>query len=809
MQLPKTRRILNVFLASPNDVVEERAIAEEIVADLNKTIGRRLAWQVDLYKWEDSSPGYGRPQAKINDAVDGCQLFIGLLHERWGQPTGIFSSGFEEEYERARTRRKTEGEPEIWLFFKAVPPERRIDPGPHLAKVLEFRKTQTNLAEVLYKEVKDSPHWRSELQSLLTDYVLSLALEAIKPSESESPTATPAVSSPGGNSVEVSPPEVPGRTSSLPGSLMQLSDVCSLLSQVVASGEMEFSTEDEKKLHEFDVARVYLLAWTWMSSRFTADVLGTHEINLIYKHREKILPTGRESFELMRAAVLDDADLKPAWFFNRRRPPEGIVNLLSYIAAFDRNVALRVKALKVLGSAQVELPRESWPDLPLSDIDMRVRLAAYDYLASLTNPEALPFLQEIAEKEEDSFFAGAARDSALKLKLRLDPNTGVSDLIAHPELISDKILTEANKFIPRITTGILLKGIESSNEPIRSACIKELARRKELSKSMAEFLTKDSSLDIRALAFSRLVELGERLDATKIREGISESGLAALGGVDVDSIVLKVFSSFTDEQLLAAVDWYSVDGAVAYTSLATERFHLVSDSIRADVSNGFERFKEVDHRRLKTTIGAAADKFIQQWEEGGLNRFIASRFLEAAAQGIAAHAIPSDIALARQWLLQREERTTRAALDIISRFGDASDVEALLRVVKDGFDEIPVQAAMVALKLSPTPVELAHELVTATGSGVIVAAFQWLLDQPLEQTKQFFLDLLGEPKDANRVRAILCLSRKLSPSEMEQILKDYLARDTYFYNVVCWLDRILYSPAPLKEMFGREIDQVL
>src|SRR5579863_6563744 len=116
----RIRRILNVFLSSPSDVADERGIAEEVVAGINKTIGRRLGWHVDLFKWEDTSPGFGRPQSKINNAVDNCHLFIGLLHERWGQPTGGFSSGFEEEYERARDRRKNQGEPEIWLFFKAV-----------------------------------------------------------------------------------------------------------------------------------------------------------------------------------------------------------------------------------------------------------------------------------------------------------------------------------------------------------------------------------------------------------------------------------------------------------------------------------------------------------------------------------------------------------------------------------------------------------------------------------------------------------------------------------------------------------------
>lgn len=807
MGLSKTKRILNLFLASPNDVAEERASAEEIVANLNKTIGRRLAWQIDLYKWEDTTPGYGRPQAKINAAVDGCQLFIGLLHERWGQPTGGFSCGFEEEYERAKTRRKNEGEPEIWLFFKAVLPERLVDPGPQLAKVLEFRKTQTSLSEVLYKEIKDSTHWRTELQTSLADYVLGLALDTL--TLPESPTATPTVASPAGSSTEVNPSEVSSRSGALSGSLQQLSNLSGLLSQLVESGELEFSSQDSKTFSEVDVARIYLLAWTWMSTRFTADVLGTHEINLIYKHRDKILPTGRERFELMRAGVLDDADLKPSWFWNRKWPAQGVINLLVYAAGYDRNPSLRSRALDVLRLATVELPRESWQDLPLSDDDTRVRFAAYEYLASLRNPDAVSFLEEIADKEEDPSFAKAARDSALKLKLKLDPDKGVSDLITHPDRISDTILAEAKVVIPRTSSQTLLKGIGSSNNAIHTECVKELARRSELSQSMAESLTKDSSPEIRALAFSRLAELGVHLDATKTREEIAPSGLAGLGGIDVDAIVLRILSSLPDEQLLAALDWYSLDGPVAYKCLATERFHLISDQIRTDISQGFARLKEAADRFFKTDMGAAADSFIQKWDEGGLNRFIRSRFLEAAAAGIAAHATPADVTLARQWLLPQEEKTTKAALDIISRFGDASDVERLLRLAKDGHDEISAQAAMVALKLSPTPMELARELVNASVPEVIKAAFRWLLNQPLEETKLFFLDQLAEPKDANRERAVLCLSKKINQDELEKILEDYLAKDTYFYNVVCWLDRILFSPAPLREMFLRELEQVL
>src|SRR6266581_3527040 len=97
-------RVLNVFLASPSDVGDERLAAEAVISDLNKITGRRLGWNIHLDKWEDTPPGFGRPQDIINPAVDTCDLFIGLLWQHWGLATGKYSSGFEEEFERARLR---------------------------------------------------------------------------------------------------------------------------------------------------------------------------------------------------------------------------------------------------------------------------------------------------------------------------------------------------------------------------------------------------------------------------------------------------------------------------------------------------------------------------------------------------------------------------------------------------------------------------------------------------------------------------------------------------------------------------------
>jgi hypothetical protein len=153
-----TNKVLKVFLASPNDVEQERERAETLIADLNRSISV-AGLSVELLKWEQRSPAFGRPQDQINAMVDECDIFLGLLWKRWGTPTGNFTSGFEEEFHRATERRKRGDRPEIWLVFKNVSRDLLNDPGEELRKVIEFKKRQEVLNQVLFKKVTTTRDW--------------------------------------------------------------------------------------------------------------------------------------------------------------------------------------------------------------------------------------------------------------------------------------------------------------------------------------------------------------------------------------------------------------------------------------------------------------------------------------------------------------------------------------------------------------------------------------------------------------------------------------------------------------------------
>ena len=139
--MARSRKIIKVFIASPGDLQEERQAAKHVVDQFNKQWADYLSTHVELVGWEDTVSRFGRPQDLINQDSDQCEVFIGIMWKQWGsQPSnnGPYSSGFEEEFERAVASRKRSDRPEISLLFKEIEPEFLRDPGDGLRKGKAF-----------------------------------------------------------------------------------------------------------------------------------------------------------------------------------------------------------------------------------------------------------------------------------------------------------------------------------------------------------------------------------------------------------------------------------------------------------------------------------------------------------------------------------------------------------------------------------------------------------------------------------------------------------------------------------------------
>ncbi|MDI6645214.1 MAG: DUF4062 domain-containing protein [Methanobacteriaceae archaeon] len=154
--MPRKETILRVFVASPNDVKDEREILEDVIREINKVWGKKLGTRFELVRWEtDTFPDIGPDaQEAINEQIDDYDIFIGIMGASFGSPTNRAGSGTEEEFERAYQKYK-ENPNQIKIMFYFKNPSMNINTIDidQLKKVRDFKDNLKDKG--LYREYED------------------------------------------------------------------------------------------------------------------------------------------------------------------------------------------------------------------------------------------------------------------------------------------------------------------------------------------------------------------------------------------------------------------------------------------------------------------------------------------------------------------------------------------------------------------------------------------------------------------------------------------------------------------------------
>ena len=357
MMLEKNlHNVLKVFIASPGDVKEERRILKEEIEDINKIV-REINWHIDLYGWEDTLPGIGRPQEHINKDVDFCDLFVGILWKRWGQSTGEFSSGFEEEFFRAKKRFSESNKPDIWILFKKIDTEIMGDAGPQLANVLKFRKEQEMLKQIFFQEFLDTEEYRGKIREYLMKYILKASNSIERFAEGTSTHAISPLKKDQESRTVHSSDEV--KEASMPSQVIELIESVNMS---IKNKEFKFPKNDNFDENRFNIARFYLIASTWLSQGYSTELLDPHCINILFRYKEKLELTPMERDYIFRTIIGSGYDNTAGWFWLGDLESDNIRDRLFYHAIFDDNENLRLNSIKLLELAKLR-PNKTWKDI--------------------------------------------------------------------------------------------------------------------------------------------------------------------------------------------------------------------------------------------------------------------------------------------------------------------------------------------------------------------------------------------------------------------------------------------------------------
>ena len=117
------------------------------------------------------------------------------------------------------------------------------------------------------------------------------------------------------------------------------------------------------------------------------------------------------------------------------------------------------------------------------------------------------------------------------------------------------------------------------------------------------------------------------------------------------------------------------------------------------------------------------------------------------------------------------------------------------------------QRALGALKFSPKPFATATEFLKSDDKDLVRIGFSWLLAQDSARLAVGFREFLQDADADFRLPSLLWLSRRLERSGLEATLTSYQGNETYYYDVVTWLDRLVYAPQRLRESFARKLGE--
>jgi len=839
-----SRNVLNVFLASPGDLAKERRISRSVVDRINRIIGKEVGIHVELFGWEDTLPGAGRPQAIINQEVDSCELFIGLLWKRWGQSTKVYSSGFEEEFSIAQRRYEEAGSPEIWLFFKDVDQDLIEDPGEQLKLVLKFRNQQVRDKKYLFKTFTDSEDWKENFEEILIKYLMKISkLSAVLPTTPEE-SLTPSIET--SSLTEIKSSAVKEKSKITRKNLLE---VLEKTVEAVKKGKFGQKGAKTKDIGEFEIVRLYLASAAQLSDKFTYEPLGVHEINLLYKHRKQIDLVPVELLLLLRTIIHSTHENVSAWYWFRNYNKSGLSALLRYIALRDHDETVRMRAIDFFTSNEL-LPSNSqsinknFYKAILSDPSQKVRKASFRLIGNMGTLKDLPIIDEIVTDKKPEIYDEAIK-SKIEIILREKKETALSEVLnsEFPNVI------EKNALVKEAVLGAkdekLMENIETTNDNIREAIVKELYARDKLTLDNAVKLLKDSSISIRQIACFAVIKNGGTISPTDIEELLTEKessestnairGLGlALSGVDKEQVILELFLNTPLAKLMKEVDWYSTNGPLAYRAIAIAHYHDDSVQIESDLVNNFSDIREKAISKIKTEFKNSAEKamveinkevtkmgkkytsdiFMQQfWKKADeqiakfekVDEFILRNFTISALAGIALNGGPGSIVYGRQYVNHQDTTVKLEALKIVERFGNNSDVQTLVDLAKDSYGEVKTKSSTLALKFASNYKEAVIPLLKTKDKDLVNQVIGNIWNDDLRKARTVLEPMLDSNKDEIRKEALSCFVNKLSRKKLEKMLNQYLEKTTYYYNIVHWLDKAVYAPKIVKSSFLKNL----
>ncbi len=335
-------KVVSVFIGSPGGLEPERRAAKGIVEEINQNHAEHWGCHIKLVGWEATLPGYSRAQSLINQDLDKCDYFIGVVWDHWGSKPddgeSEYTSGFHEEFERATKRYKDGLMKNIALFFKDIPEKQLKDPGESCKQVIAFRQKCIKERKPLFKTFNEVADFNQLFRA---------SIEAIGWREFTEAAAS---------ARELAEPEQPERVDA------RISDAVEPQSKLIDVNPSRFirdllgRSSEWEATNAFEIARMRLIALSLSREGNDTSYLGNHDANLLFRKRKEYDFDEKERIALANTRIAGFHHQNvPLWSWLAQNSSE-YTFLRPRILSFFGGETEKINSIKVLQCAGQSTP---------------------------------------------------------------------------------------------------------------------------------------------------------------------------------------------------------------------------------------------------------------------------------------------------------------------------------------------------------------------------------------------------------------------------------------------------------------------
>ncbi len=805
--MSSTRNIIRAFLASPGDLEEERQVVRDVVNEFNESWADVLEYHIELVGWEETVAGYGRPQQLINQDLDRCDLFLGMMWKRWGTPPdtdGKYSSGFEEEFLRSLDRRGTSGSPEVSLLFKDIPSEFLADPGSDLKRVLDFKESIIAEKKILFQTFSSTKDLEVLARKRISSYVNSLRARDQSSFHNEENSKKPKQD----HGSEPEEAEASDSSSIAKEGFQFLEELVDRLRK----------PDPLDSLTSCDVARFRLLANSFSKSGNDEVSLGVHDINLLFFAKMQGVTLGpRETQALMNFGLRHLRNQNTpfwSWYAKHRDSP---IDPVILTAGLKGNENERIGALSILSALGKELPEEDdylkreWVvDNWLSEITpTNVKIAALKYLARFGTKKDWKVVQSEYERS-DHATARKALECMVSIALRFPEQHDPRKLILSTqfESIDKAVLDAAMEDLVDVPSKELRLGLEHRNSQLRSNSLRILNGRGEIELVELNHFLDDPDVSIRSQAIMNLENKGQELPEEQVKKILTTPGKStSLFGTAraKNEIGERLFKDYKfrrmreipEAELIEQIESSSPYDAELYFALVSKNPKRFLGSLRKNLDDRFEQYFDDRVSHLAKKLGADdSNSTIKQVRSLGswLRKSMTRKALDFLCQA----SDSQDITRIRKNLIDGYCGISELDAQYLANHGKWSDISLLANTKRDPIasssfvsEEKPSQDHIVKsiYKLAKNhsisdllSIEMHDDILREVINACPASRYKTI-------SQKVLVTLLDHKSEQVRKSAVTKAVIAFTAKRLKKTLGDYsMSEKIRYYNVIHWLD---------------------